>query len=62
MNFIANPDALLPNIHVEGCIIQISPSLAVNNDQINWVIAKSLLCFELQRHTFRAPLLHISKH
>lgn len=62
MNYIANPNALLPKIHVKVCIIQISPSLAINTDQINWVIAKSLLCFELQRHTFRAPLLHISKH
>lgn len=62
MNYTANPNALLPKIHVKGCIIQISSSLAINTDQINWVIAKSLLCFELQRHTFRAPLLHISKH
>lgn len=45
MNYIANTDALLPTILVKSDIIQISPSLAINTDRINWVIAKSLLCF-----------------
>ena len=54
MNHIANPDALLPKVYVKGCIIQINSSLAINSDQINWVIAKSQLCFELQKHTLAA--------
>lgn len=51
VNHIANPDALWPKIYVKGCIIQINSSLAINSDQINWVTAKSQLCFELQKHT-----------
>lgn len=47
--------------HAKDYIIQVSPSSAVNPDQINRVIAKSLFCFEIQRHPFRDSVLHVSK-
>lgn len=51
MNYVVKPDALLPKIIMKGYIIQIIPSIAINTDQINWVIVKLQVYFELQRHT-----------